>query len=447
MTRLPLENVRVIDLGMFWAGPCAASILADMGAEVIKIEACSRPEPDRFLIPATVVVDSKRGDVKGPNAPWNRNLLIHRRHRNKLGITLDLKAGEAARKLFLTLVALSDVLIENFRGDVMSRLGFDYATLRRRNPTLIMASLSGHGADGPEFWYGGNAILAETSGGLRSITGYPGMTPDRSGPGTSLPDVAAGVLGAGLIAAGLTQRRCTGRGTYIDVSQRETVTSMVGESVLGYLMTGRLAEPLGNRHPVFAPQGCYRCKGGDQWVTLTVENDEQWERLCQAMGCPELVLDARFQTVTGRRLYHNEIDELITGWTMIQEKWEVTAKLQEQEIPSGPVLSAADLLEDAHLRHRNFLRPYGHAPFEGYITKAPGFQIKGLPFSVRKKAPDLGGDNDTVYGELMGLSADNLERLEREGVVGSEPTADVLQGALGRELGLGGLNCGTKDRD
>ncbi len=420
-TRLPLEGIRVLDLGMFWAGPFAGKWLADAGAEVIKIESCSHPDNLRILA---------RGgypDGEPGERPWNRSGMINERNRNKLGVALEMGTDEG-RDLFRRLVAISDVVIENFSTRVMRRWELDYPHLREINERIILASIYSQGATGPESGFVSYGGTLEQLAGLTYMTGYPNEMP--AVMTVQLPDPVGGAMAAGLILAALRRRRLTGEGAHIDVSQRENVTALLGQQVLDYSMNGRVTERAGNRDPHMAPHGCYRCEGEDAWVTVAVGSDEQWAGLCRAIGRPELAGDERFATVLGRHEHHDELDAIISEWTTGRSKFEAMDELQREGVAAGAVNTAADLYADRHLEARDYWEPADDPDAGRQLYPGRPMRLSKTPLSTRTPTPTLGQHNDYVFGGLLGLGADELAGLHERGIIGTEPTEAARRGQL-----------------
>ncbi|MBM3139039.1 MAG: CoA transferase, partial [Chloroflexi bacterium] len=393
--RLPLEGIRVLDLGMFWAGPFAGKWLADAGAEVIKVESASHPDNLRILA---------RGVYPGGEAgerPWNRSGMINERNRNKLGLALELGTPEG-RAIFRELVAISDVVVENFSNRVLPRWELDYPRLREINPRIILASIYSQGSKGPESGFVSFGGTLEQIGGLTAITGYPGEMP--AVYTLAMPDPLGGAMGVGLILAALRERRRTGAGMYIDMSQRENVTALLGEYVLDFQMNGRSPEPIGNRDRLHAPQSAYRCAGEDGWVALSVRNDAEWLALCRAIGRPALIADPRFATVTARHEHHDEIDEVILQWTAGRTKHEAMEELQRWGVPAGAVYTTEDLSNDRHLRARGYWEAIDEPDAGRHVYPGRPMRLSATPLGTRLPTPTLGQHNRYVLGTLLGKS-------------------------------------------
>lgn len=417
MAGRPLDGVRVLDLSHVFAGPTCTRILAELGADVIKVEARQRLDVSRSLI----MTDNDSADQ-----PWNRASYFATHNAGKRGITLDL-TGEPGRDLLRRLIPHSDILVESFTPRVMKQFGLDYDTVRRLRPDIVMVSMSGYGQSGPQADWGAYGMGLEPASGISAATGYRGGPPIRSG--ISFTDPLTGVLAAGAVLVALHYRQRTGKGQFIDLSQQEGAIALMGAALMDYQMNGRLAERMGNRSTWAAPQGCYRCRGDDDWLVISVENDEEWAAFCRATGHAEWAEDDRFADVLARHENHDALDELITGWTLEQDHYEAFHLLQRAGVKAAPVLSGKELLLDPHFRERGHFDLVDH-PVLGrrpvprhLVARFDGFEAK-----VEKPAPLLGQHNREVFQGMLGLSDEELAALEAEGVIGTEPVLELPAG-------------------
>ena len=356
--------------------------------------------------------------------PWNRGTWHLRRNRNKLGITLNLNTPEG-KNIFLNLVKIGDIVVENFRVGALERLGIGYSELKMVNPKIILMSLSSQGDTGPERGYGSNAEVLEFVSGIRSLIGYPDEV---SGfMATTLADPMAGTIAAGFVMAALRYREHTGKGTHVVISQRELLTSVIGEEIMDYMMNKRVSQPRGNSHPTFAPHGCYPCQGRDSWITLVIRDDQEWQSLCQLMGQPELAADLRYADGLSRWRHRDEIDRTISQWTVRYNRKDLMQLLQEKGIAAGAVYQPPDLIEDEHLRSRGFWDTVDD-PRPGYGTytvHGRGFYLSRTPVKTRFRAPDLGEHNHYVYSKILGMSQEEIKELERKAIIGTSPVPEV----------------------
>jgi len=414
MYRLPLSGIRVLDVTMAWAGPYASRLLGDMGAEVIKIE--SVKDWDITRAPHLPGGDPVKGH--------NRSGYFNHLNRNKLGCTLDL-SHPRGRELFLKLVALSDAVIENYDGDVMDGLGLSYDALRQARPDIILVSISAHGKEGPESGHIANGTQVEQLAGLASLTGYPDRGPHNSG--ISYGDPVAGISAAAALCAALLYRRRTGRGRWVEVAQRESMASLIGEFFVGFSMNGRQPPLLGNRHRSMAPHGCYPCAGPPEadWLAIAVASDAEFADLCRVMGRAELAADPRFADVVSRYRHQDELDEVISAWTKTRTPAEAALALQEAGLAASPVPSVADLMENPHLRQRGFFEKTAHPEAGVWEMDGVPWRLSLTPAHVRLNAPCFGEHNDYVFRHLLGLSTEEVAELESQGVTGREPDEAV----------------------
>ena len=409
---LPLEGVRVLDLGQFWAAPNAGRALGDAGADVIKIEACARPDPLRIQARG-IYPDHEPGERH-----WNRSGMVNERNRNKRGLTLDLSAPRG-RELFLRLVEVSDLVIQNYSRRVMPSLGLDFETLSAANPRIILVSLMSQGLTGPESDYVSYGQNLEQLGGISYFSGYP--DDETSSVGFALPDPLAGATAALAAIAALRHRDLTGRGIHVDLSQREAASLVVGDSLVEQSITGVTPPRLGNHEPGAQPSECYPCAGEDRWIAIVVRNDMEWASLCEAIGRPELAAHPDYGTIIARRRNRPAVDEVIASWTCAREPSDALAALQAAGVPSGAVLTPRELFQDPHLRARGFWERVEDPEAGAQEYYGRPWRISGLTVGTRRPAPLLGEHNREILGGLLGLSNEDINQLESEGVIGTQP--------------------------
>lgn len=409
--RLPLEGVRILDLTAVWAGPFGTKLLADIGAEVIRIEAPSRPDMIRLL-----------GD-RSVEQFYNYNPYFGEYNRNKLSVGLDLKTPEG-RELFLAMAEKSDVVIENFRPGVLTRLGVSYDDLKGRNPEIIVVSIPGYSSTGPEAAIPAYGPSVEQLSGLTHLNGYLGGPPQKSG--ISYGDPVAGLFGAAAVLLALLQRHSSGRGQWVEVSQRNALVSLIGEALVAHQWGAEVVRS-GNRDQVFAPQGCYPCRpssgsaaSAESWVTLSVTSDQQWQLLAAALDRADLVARGDLATADGRHIAHDELDAAIAAWTATRTMDDVLMTFERIGIPHSPVFDVAAIRDDEHLEARGFLIEVDH-PMAGRtrLTK-PVWGLGSEHRSVRR-APLFGEHNKQVLQSVLGLSEDEVEGLIARGVVSDRP--------------------------
>jgi len=409
MIKLPLEGIRVIDATMFWSGPYATNLLATLGAEVIKIEAIQHLDGWRAWI---VEADEDRSWERVPH--WNAV------NTDKLGITLDLSQPKGA-EIFKRLVKIGDIVAENYTPRVMKNFGLDYPVLKEINPGIIMISLPAYGSTGPWKDYVGYAAPIEQMSGIPQLTGYPDGPPQMTA--SSISDPIAGANGAMAILMALLFRQMTGKGQYIDLSQIEGLTAFIGDAIVDYSMNNKVQPRRGNRHPSMAPHGYYRCKGDDLWVGITVSCDEEWRRFGKVIGMPSWINDERFSDSSSRWHNQDELDKLVEGWTIEHSHYEVMNTLQQAGIAAGAVLTPVELLTDPHLVEQGIFQTVerdivGAHPYP--IPSAP-IRLSKSPITIRRPAPFLGEHNDYVFGELLGMSKEEIQRLIDDQIIGTTP--------------------------
>ena len=418
----PLKNYRVLDLSRIWAGPYCTKLMADMGAEIIKMESLSVYDSHRGPInPARGIAaypDGEPGDE-----PWNRNGWFNCLHLSKYGITLEL-TSETGRNVFDQLVSISDVVIENFRQGSLERLGYSYETLRRLRPDLIYVSMPAFGNSGPWQKYLAYGIGQEQLSGMAHMTGYRGEGPMKSG--INHGDPITGSHAAGVLLAALRYRKRTGKGMYIDVSQQESAVSLIGADVLAYQLTGEEPQRRGNRSPYFAPHNSYRCAGEDRWVAIAVTNDEEWRQLAQLVGGSELSADPRFATLAGRLENEDQLDDLISGWTVDKKAYDLCRLLQREGVPASPVMGGPDLLADPHYAARGTFVRVNHEQVGEKTYPGIPWKMSATPGKARWASPTLGQHNRQIYGELLAMPTDDITALEEQGIIGTIPTGSRI---------------------
>jgi benzylsuccinate CoA-transferase BbsF subunit len=391
MTDPVLKGIRILDFSWVLAGPYATRLLADFGAEVIKVQPLMPEAGDKFS--------------RGYYNTWNRN---------KLGITLNLASPEGIA-LAKKLVAVSDAVVENFTPRVMANWGLDYENLKEIKPDIIMLSLSTMGSSGPWRDYAGFGPTVQAFSGITRLTSFPVKPPP--GLGTAYADHIAGLLACLALLSALEYRRRTGEGQYIDVSQVEAMASLLGDAILDYQIEGREVEAVGNSSTGAAPHGVYRCQGDDRWCAIAVFTDDEWQGFKRALDNPPWAEDKRFATLNGRLENKARLDRLVEEWTKKHTAEEAMALLQKQGVAAGVVQSAGDLAQDPQLNERGFFIELDHPELGKTVSDATPIRLSDTPARYSRPAPLLGQDNENVYGELLGLSETELGRLKKQGVI------------------------------
>ncbi len=407
-----LAGVRVVEMGQLIAIPFVGKLLADMGAEVIRIESCARMDGYR-------AAGFYKND--GGGEYWNRAVNFYEQNRGKRSVTLDLTQRDGVDAL-LDLIAVSDVFSENFTPRVIKNFGLEYDDLRKIKPDIIMVSSTGYGHTGPWSGFGAIGYGTEAASGLASVTGYAGGPP--SIPELPYADYAAGEHTAFAVMAALVRRATTGEGQFIDVSQTQTLSVTTPEALMDFAFNGRVRAPNGNRDDRWAPQGTYPCAGEDSWLSLSVRSDAEWRALCDALDAPSWANDARFADTDARTRHHDALDALIAERTRSRSARELQDALQAARVPAGEVLDGKQLLFDEHLNARGFYEVVSHPP----RADMPPLPYAGRPWKfgktpgkIRRAAPTLGEHNAEALGDLLGMSEAKIAEMEAAGVIGDAP--------------------------
>lgn len=400
----PLEGIRVADFTWVWAGPSATMQLAHMGAEVIRMESTRRVCVLRMLPPWA-------GGAPNPNAAGYFNQY----NQGKRGITLDISKAEG-REIAHKLVAISDVAAENFAGGVADRLGIGYKDLSQVKKDIVMISMSGYGQTGPESPYVSYGPAQVPLSGLSQLTGYRELDQPQH-VGMSYGDPNAGLHAAFAVIAALFHREKTGEGQYIDMSQWECSMSVVGDAFMHQQMLGEMPPRDGNRVHNMSPHGMFMCAGDDRWVSIACGSEEEWRTLCGVMGQLELAEDARFATLADRKANEDDLEQIILEWTITQEAFDVAKACQDAGIAAFVPLMNRELAEDPHLNARNFFVEKEH-PVAG-VKKHAGipWKLSETPCEVWRAAPTIGQDNEYVFGELLGMSGEQMADLTQREII------------------------------
>jgi crotonobetainyl-CoA:carnitine CoA-transferase CaiB-like acyl-CoA transferase len=412
-----LDGIRIIDFGTITAGANATQMLADLGADVIKVESASRPDTFR----AWQSNPPSNAAREPGDDPWNRAPTFNMVNRNKRGICLDLKQPRG-RELVYELAKVSDGVAENYRHGVMDRLGAGYADLSAANPAIVMISIGSQGATGPEADYGSYGSTLDALSGLMSMTGYADSPrPYWSSEEINYPDQVASVFSAGLLMAAMRFRNRTGRGLNIDLSQRELVTTLVGEQVLQHTSGHGSPELLGNLRPGLAPNDFYRCDGDDAWVAITCASDTEWQALCSAIDRADLAADPRFASETDRQTNQAALRPELEAWTTLHTKRDAMDRLQQAGVRAGAVLTGADMLQDPQLRARGYFQAIEHSSAGRQTMRVAPYHLSETPPTIRTPAPKLGEHTESVLRSVLGTSDRELDELRALHVTDNVP--------------------------
>lgn len=398
-----LEGVKVADFSWAYVGPLTAKALGDCGAHVIKIEGRSRPDVERATVPPF------KDNVPGLNRGGHFNSV----NTSKQSLAVNL-AKPGGRELAKRLVAWADVVVENFSGGAMDRMGLGYEVLRQIKPDIIMLSSSMQGQTGPDAGRAGFGQHLTSFSGIGNLAGWPDRDPTPLGYYTDFISPHYNLV---LVIAALIYRRRTGKGMYIDASQYEGCVHFLGPILLDYQANGRTASRMGNRSAKACPHGAYRCKGDDRWCAIAVETEAEWRAFCVAIGNPDWTRFPRFSDLKSRKENEEELETLVELWTVTREAEDVMRIMQGAGVPAGVLQTGEDLLEhDAQMKARGFYRELDHPEVGIYRAPRPPYLFSDSEFDVRR-APLLGEHNEYVLREIMGLSDDEIAQLVVDGVL------------------------------
>jgi benzylsuccinate CoA-transferase BbsF subunit len=399
----PLTGYRVLDFGWVLAGALPGMVLADMGAEVLKVE--SRKRMDYMRLGRPIV-----GDEPDPE----QHPLFHNVNRGKLSIALNTSKPEAIA-LIKKLVAHCDIVIENFSPGVMDRLGIGYGVLSDIKPEIVMASISSNGQTGPLRDLRAYAPSIGALAGLDSTMGYEGERP--LGLKHAYADIAGALHSVFAIVSALHQKEQTGRGQYIDVSMLRATVATMGAGLMEYEMTGRVMAPKGNYDPVMAPYGNYPCQGDDAWVSIAVRTEEEWQGLKKAMGSPTWCEEEQFASRYSRQGNRRDLDEHLSTWTRERAAGEITELLQSHGVAAMPVMGAEDRLFDPHFQERGLYSDIDHPSLGTEPIYNIMWNLDRTPPSIQRHAPLLGEHNQQIFGGLLGMDKEEISQLEEREVL------------------------------
>ena len=386
---LPFADLKVADFAWVGVGPITSKYLADHGATVVRVESENRPDVLRGAPPF-------KDNVPG----INRSQFFGDFNASKLGLALDLTRDDAV-DIAKRLISWSDVMIESFTPGTVQRMGLDYERLREINPGLVMVSTCLMGQTGPARRMSGYGYHAGAIAGYYEVTGWPDRTP--SGPWTAYTDTIAPRFVSSVLAAALDRRRRTGEGCYIDLAQFEAALHFLGPEILDYQVNGRSVTRIGNRDRFAAPQGCYPCRGENNWVAIGVDTDAQWRALAGIIGCTDT-----YATHADRLAAHDAIDEVVCAWTAEREAVAVASELQAAGVPAGVVQRSSDLLRDPQYLHRGFYRELEHGEMGRIPYAGHQYRISGYDNGPRGPAPQLGEHSFQVLTEFLGMSDEEV---------------------------------------
>lgn len=391
-----LEGIRVIECTSVWAGPWAGCLLADMGAEVIKVESKKALDTNRVGL-------SPEYDNNGFNC-YNRGGIK--------SVTINMKTPEG-QQMIKDLVKDADIFLENNAPTVMPKYGLDYAALSEVNPGIIYASLSGLGHSGPNSSYVAYASALGAVGGLNGVFGYNDGEPMYGAIYVADPLTSSYSI-AGVLAA-LIRREKTGKGEYIDMSGVEGVAAAIPETTIDYSMNNVVRGPMGNRDEMMAPYGVYQCKGDDRWIAIEVTNDDEWKSMVEVMGSPEWAKDEKWDAQESRWKNQDELNKLIGEWTKDHKAYDLMHKLQKAGVAAGPSLDMEELIEDEHCKERKIFVTHEH-PVSGPVISMRAPWTSSMA-QENGPAPLLGQHNDYVFKDLLHMTDSQIAELTEKQVI------------------------------
>jgi crotonobetainyl-CoA:carnitine CoA-transferase CaiB-like acyl-CoA transferase len=397
----PLHGMRIVSFDHVLAGPYGTTILAELGADVIKVESRrGGMDPFRFF-----------GTGEDPNIS-PRFLEFNR---NKRSLTINLKKAEGP-KILLDLVAKSDAVLDNYSVDVMARLGLAYEDLCKVNPQVVNLRMPGLGCTGPKRYFSTVGVNITSFTGLTYLWNHPGVTNPPIGSQTVFPDYVSGVLCAIIIIAGILQRERQNRGAFIDLAQSEATAFMIGASLIESVASGRDPEPIGNASLTAAPHDCYPCKGEDRWCVIAIENDQEWAALAKILG-HEVEQDQRFHTAASRLKHRDDLNRIIARWTRERDNHEVMNQLQQAGVPCGAVQDGADLNGDPHLKERGFIVTVENERLGRVVLPSFPLRFTNAVLTRKWEFPVLGRDSDAVLRDVVGYSEETIAEHHKNGVL------------------------------
>ncbi len=384
----PLEGLKVIELARILAGPWAGQTLADLGADVIKVESPAGDDTRRWGPPFI----EREGDTSAA--------YFHACNRGKRSVRADFRTPEG-RQLVRDLVADADVVIENFKVGGLAKYGLDYESLSRLNPALVYCSITGFGQDGPYAHRAGYDYIIQGMCGLMSVTGDPQGQPQKVG--VAVADIFTGLYATTAILAALHQRRQTGRGQHIDMALLDAATAITANQAMNYLTTGIPPGRIGNAHQNLAPYQVFDCADG--WIIIATGNDAQYQRLCALLGLPELAEAPEFATNADRIRNREELTRRLTAATLQRSRAELLAECERAGVPAGPINDLAEVFADPQVRHRGL-----RAEVEGIPTVRPPFRFSQAEVSLGRASPRLGEHEEEIRAELAAKKAQKAGR-------------------------------------
>ncbi len=413
----PLQGIRVIDFTMGWAGPLCTRTLADLGADVIKIEAIQYPDWWRGVDRRPAYVDGQM---------YEKTLRFCIMNRNKRGVTLDLTRPQGIA-LAKRLLAGADLVVDNYSVDVLPKLGLGYDVLRTLNPRLVMMSMSAFGTNSIYRDCRAYGSTLEQGSGLPSVIGNANGPPVMSH--VAFGDAVGGLNGCAAVLVALIHARTTGRGQFIDLAQIECMMPFAAPWLTVHSIGGKPPKRYGNRHPQFVPHGCFRCEGEDNWIVVAATDEDMWQRLALLIGRPDWATDTLLKSAEARRGIEDVIERGIEAWTITHDADEAMSQLQTAKVAAGVARLPIDLRKDRHLRSRAYLQEIERAFIGKHPQPSMPIRESPDPCAIRTAAPTLGQHNREILSGFLNLSDAEIAQLASEGIIG---TAMLSEGELAK---------------
>ena len=400
-----LEGVKVANFSWIGVGPFTIRYLGNYGATVVKVESHTRPDILRMMLPF------KDNIPAIDNSPWFANA-----NSSSYGVSINLDKP-SGRELAWKLINWCDIMAESFGPGTIARWGLDYESVRKVRPDIIYMSSSQMGQTGPLARFAGYGYHASAIDGFTYITGYPDREPAPTQ--SAYTDFVAPRCNAVAVLAALEYKRRTGKGQYLDLSQREVSTTFLTTPILDYTVNGNIMQRNGNKVTFAVPHNAYPCHGDDRWCAITVFTDDEWESLCQVIGKPELLTDSKFATFDARKDNEDELDKIISGWSANHTAERVETMMQDAGIAASVVENMADIFNDPQIKHREFFQLLKHSVIGEHNYRGLGFQLSKTP-DARFAGPALGEHNEYVFKELLGMSDDEISDALVDGAITTE---------------------------
>ena len=434
---LPLEGVRIADVTVVWAGPHVTQLLAEWGAEVIRVEPrtsvqpltrgaelAPQPRPVLDMMMQLGMTLFGYPDLEPGEDYWNRSPSFTSHGRNKLSMTADVMTDEG-RETFMRLIEQCDVVVENNVPETIEKAGITYEQLRERNPKLIMLRMPAFGLDGPYKNFRALGTHIEGMIGHHYLRGYTDADPEAAGD-VYTGDAIAGVMGAFAITMALRHRARTGEGQLIELSQAENFLPMLGDFILDYTVNERDSEPQGNRHRSHAPHSIYPCDGDDEWIAIDCDSEDAWRAICEVLGATDLLEDERFANMPSRHANQVALDRALAEYTRPREVMGLFLELQAAGVIAGPLQNEVRAVACPQLNARGFFEELTAESTGTHSYPGLNFRMRGTPNHLKLPAPSLGEHNEYVYKEVMGYSDDEYAAGEASGQIGT----DYVEGLL-----------------